>query len=74
MGFDGYLASHEAYFYVLEAVPMMPPFVLFNIWHPGRKVKGGFGIITIDATQAGIVLEEGPKRSDGGRASSDDRV
>ncbi|KAL3420633.1 RTA1 domain protein [Phlyctema vagabunda] len=41
-GFDGYLASHEVYFYVLEAVPMMPPFFLFNIFHPGRVVKGGF--------------------------------
>jgi len=41
-GFEGYLASHEVYFYVLEAVPMMPPFILFNIFHPGRVVPGGF--------------------------------
>jgi hypothetical protein len=38
-GFDGYLASHEVYFYVLEAVPMMSPFILFNLFHPGRVVK-----------------------------------
>lgn len=41
-GFDGYLASREVYFYILEAVPMMPPFILFNVYHPGRIVKSGF--------------------------------
>lgn len=74
MGFDGYLASHEPYFYILEAIPMMPPFILFNIWHPGRIAKGGFGIITIDATHAGVILEEGPKNSDGEDDSSNERL
>ncbi|KAI9843472.1 MAG: hypothetical protein M1837_006318 [Sclerophora amabilis] len=42
-GFEGYLASHEVFFYTLEALPMLPPFMLFNIWHPGRvllKARG----------------------------------
>ncbi|KAE9366362.1 RTA1-domain-containing protein [Stipitochalara longipes BDJ] len=62
-GFDGYLVSHEVYFYVLEAVPMMPPFILFNVFHPGRIVKGGFLKRSINAKQP-AVLEEGLK-SDG---------
>jgi len=28
-----YLSSHEVYFYSLKALPMMPPFILFNIWY-----------------------------------------
>jgi hypothetical protein len=32
-GLGGYLGSHEVYFYSLEAFPMMPSFILFNIWH-----------------------------------------
>ncbi|KAE9367823.1 RTA1-domain-containing protein [Stipitochalara longipes BDJ] len=51
-GFDGYLASHGVYFYVLEAVPMMPPFILFNIFHPERLVKGGFKGLEFDANSA----------------------
>jgi hypothetical protein len=47
-GFDGYLASHEVYFYVLEALPMLPPFVIFNIWHPRRLAKNGFGSAKVE--------------------------
>jgi hypothetical protein len=60
-GFDGYLASHEVYFYVLEAVPMMPPFILFNLYHPGRIVEGGFKKLDIEGTITEIPLEQGPK-------------
>jgi hypothetical protein len=60
-GFDGYLASHEVYFYVLEAVRMMPPFILFNVFHPGRVVKGGFVKCNTDVRQPGVLLEGGLK-------------
>ncbi|KAK6363767.1 hypothetical protein TWF730_001183 [Orbilia blumenaviensis] len=35
-GWDGYLMSHEVYFYVLEALPMFPCLVAFNIFHPSK--------------------------------------
>ncbi|KAF3209002.1 hypothetical protein TWF679_007522 [Orbilia oligospora] len=35
-GWDGYLMSHEVYFYVLEALPMLPCLVIFNIFHPSK--------------------------------------
>lgn len=57
-GFDGYLASHEVYFYVLEAVPMMPPFILFNIYHPGRIVEAGFKKSNIERVMVEIPLEQ----------------
>jgi hypothetical protein len=38
-GYNGYLISHEIYLYIFEAVPMVPPLVLFNIWHPARVDK-----------------------------------
>lgn len=75
-GFDGYLASHEVYFYVLEAVPMMPPFILFNFCHPGRIVKGGFKKRTVvkgEEPAGAVVFEEEvkPKHSgDADRAAS----
>lgn len=65
-GFDGYLASHEVYFYVLEAVPMMPPFILFNFCHPGRIVKGGFKKPSIiDAEEPAVVMIEKEVKSSG---------
>ena len=73
-GFDGYLASHEAYFYVLETVPMIPPFILFNIFHPGRIVKGGFVKCNIDARQLGVLLEGGLKDGGDGTGSSDGKL
>jgi hypothetical protein len=61
-GFDGYLASHEVFFYVLEALPMLPPFVLFNIWHPRRLAEAetieALGAITAEQE---VTLEERPK-------------
>jgi hypothetical protein len=57
-GFDGYLAPHEGYFYVLEAVPMIPPFIFFNIWNPGRVAGSGFGIPVIEAPQREILVGE----------------
>jgi hypothetical protein len=36
---------------------MMPPFILFNVFHPGRVVKGGFVNCNIDARQPGVLLE-----------------
>jgi hypothetical protein len=62
-GFDGYLASHEVYFYVLEAVPMMPPFILFNVFHPGRIAKSSFKSPEIEATLPRVSLEQGTKTS-----------
>lgn len=38
-GYGGYLISHEIYLYIFEAVPMVPPLLLFNIWHPARAEK-----------------------------------
>ncbi|KAL7268478.1 hypothetical protein RUND412_008892 [Rhizina undulata] len=37
-GFDGYLASHEVYFYCLDALPMLPCFIIFNIFHPAHHL------------------------------------
>jgi len=34
------LSKHEAYFYVLEAMPMLPTLVMFNFWHPGSVLVG----------------------------------
>lgn len=38
-GYDGYLISHEIFVYIFEAVPMVPPLFLFNIWHPAKMEK-----------------------------------
>ncbi|KAF3930455.1 hypothetical protein ABW20_dc0107157 [Dactylellina cionopaga] len=35
-GWNGYLMGHEVYFYVLEALPMLPCLIIFNIFHPGK--------------------------------------
>ncbi|KAK6539733.1 hypothetical protein TWF694_009933 [Orbilia ellipsospora] len=35
-GWNGYLMGHEVYFYVLEALPMLPCLVIFNIFHPSK--------------------------------------
>ncbi|KDQ59342.1 hypothetical protein JAAARDRAFT_34082 [Jaapia argillacea MUCL 33604] len=34
------LTMHEAFFYCLEAIPMLSAMVLYNIWHPGRVLVG----------------------------------
>ncbi|KAJ7595680.1 RTA1 like protein-domain-containing protein [Mycena floridula] len=39
-GFSSTVTNHEAYFYVLEATPMILGFGLLNIWHPGRFLVG----------------------------------
>ncbi|PUU75469.1 RTA1 like protein-domain-containing protein [Tuber borchii] len=38
--YPGTLSKHEVYFYVLEAVPMLPTLVIFNFWHPGTVLVG----------------------------------
>jgi hypothetical protein len=38
-GYNGYLISHEIFVYIFEAVPMVPPLLLFNIWHPAKMGK-----------------------------------
>ncbi|EPS43993.1 hypothetical protein H072_2017 [Dactylellina haptotyla CBS 200.50] len=35
-GWNGYLMGHEVYFYVLEALPMLPCLLIFNIFHPSK--------------------------------------
>jgi hypothetical protein len=40
---------------------MMPPFILFNVFRPGRVVKGGFVKCNIDVRQPGVLLEGGLK-------------
>jgi hypothetical protein len=40
MGFDGYLQSHEVYFYVFDALPMAVTMIIFNIVVPGWALKG----------------------------------
>lgn len=37
-GFDGYLLSHEAYLYGLDATLMLAVMILFNVVHPGEVV------------------------------------
>ena len=39
-GFDGYLQSHEVFFYVFDALPMAATLILFNIVVPGYALKG----------------------------------
>jgi hypothetical protein len=39
-GFDGYLQSHEVYFYVFDTLPMAATLFTFNIIIPGRALKG----------------------------------
>lgn len=38
--FTGTISQYEAYFYCLEALPILCAVVLFNIWHPGRLIDG----------------------------------
>jgi hypothetical protein len=40
MGQDNALTTHEAYFYVLEAVPMLLALGAFNVVHPGKIMTG----------------------------------
>jgi hypothetical protein len=61
-----YLASHKIYFSVLEALPVMPPFILFNAFHPGRIAKGSSIKRIIDARQPGVLLEGGLKNGGDG--------
>jgi hypothetical protein len=37
---DNYLTRHEAYFYVLEAAPMVLAIAMFNIIHPAATING----------------------------------
>jgi hypothetical protein len=67
------LASHEVLFYVLEAIPMMPPFILFNVFHPGRIVKGDFVKRNVDEGQT-VVVEEGLKSGGDGTAFSNEKL
>ncbi|KAJ7581562.1 RTA1 like protein-domain-containing protein [Mycena floridula] len=39
-GVNSTLTNHEAFFYVLEATPMIIGFTILNIWHPGRFLVG----------------------------------
>jgi RTA1 like protein len=39
-GFDGYLQSHEVFFYVFDALPMAATLIIFNIIVPGYALKG----------------------------------
>jgi hypothetical protein len=48
---------------------MMPPFILFNIWHPGRIVKGGF---LTSAMQPDVLLEYSPGASRQGKEDSNE--
>ena len=40
-GYDGYLQTHEVYFYVFDSLPMFATMVIFNIVVPGIALKGG---------------------------------
>lgn len=40
MGQDNALTTHEAYFYILEAVPMFVALAAFNVVHPARVMTG----------------------------------
>ena len=40
MGHDNHLVTHEVYFYILEAAPMILALVAFNVVHPGRIMQG----------------------------------
>ncbi|KAF3932339.1 hypothetical protein ABW19_dt0210449 [Dactylella cylindrospora] len=55
-GWDGYLMSHEVYFYTLEALPMLPCLVIFNIFHPSKYLPKA------QVTEA-IALESDESRS-----------
>jgi len=39
-GFDGYLQTHEVYFYVFDSLPMVATMVVFNVVYPGWALKG----------------------------------
>ncbi|GAA5886138.1 hypothetical protein JCM16303_000061 [Sporobolomyces ruberrimus] len=39
-GFDGYLATHEAYFYLLDALPLLISMALYAILWPARFIEG----------------------------------
>ncbi|KAF3918540.1 hypothetical protein ABW21_db0208303 [Orbilia brochopaga] len=37
-GWTGYLMSHEVYFFILETLPMLICLVVFNFFHPGKRL------------------------------------
>jgi hypothetical protein len=39
-GFDGYLQTHEVFFYVFDSLPMVVTMVVFNVIYPGWALKG----------------------------------
>ena len=39
-GFKSLVPSHEAFFYCLDAVPMLLAMYLYSIFHPGRFLMG----------------------------------
>eukprot|EP00198_Chlamydomonas_reinhardtii_P000961 XP_001690296.1 predicted protein [Chlamydomonas reinhardtii] len=60
MGYDGYLATHEAFFYGFDFVPIFGCVVLFCVWHFGyyMPVKGaGSGFSASSTPVAPLKLE-----------------
>ncbi|KAG5191123.1 RTA1 like protein-domain-containing protein [Tribonema minus] len=67
-GFDGYLATHEMYFYVLDLVPVSLAVATLTVLHPGvllAKIAGAQGI-----TAAGnkVAVAAVPEDVEGGAA------
>ncbi|KAF2462433.1 RTA1 like protein-domain-containing protein [Lineolata rhizophorae] len=56
-GFDGYIYTHEPLFWVFEASIMFVNTVIFNIWHPGRRLPGDN---TIYLSMDGVTERKGP--------------
>ncbi|KAL9131720.1 MAG: hypothetical protein Q9217_000395 [Psora testacea] len=56
-GYDGYLARHEAFFYVFDGALMLANSVMLNVWHPAMFLPDNFKIyLALD----GITEKEGP--------------
>ena len=39
-GLTSHIPNHEAYQYCLDTLPMLLAFILFNVVHPGRIMRG----------------------------------
>lgn len=56
-GYEGYLAKHEALFYVFDATVMLANSVMFNIWHPLMYLPNDNKVYL---SQDGLTERQGP--------------
>jgi len=65
-GHDGYLQSHEVFFYIFDSIPMFALMVWLNWQHPGEigllLRKAGAGSGNVEYVMAGDVERAGDRK------------